>query len=150
MHLEGRYVLKANRTDVWNLISNPEKIARCLPGLQQLEIKDSKTFVVTVKVGISFVRGNFKFTFTLIDQIPPSHSRFQANGRGAGVSVNMNASMDLSEPQPGSTELSWKSDVELGGLLGELSPSLLQNSTSGFTQEFFNCIKAQLERGHNS
>lgn len=145
MHLEGRYVLKANRTDVWNLISNPEKIARCLPGLQQLEIKDSKTFVVTVKVGISFVRGNFKFTFTLIDQIPPSHSRFQANGRGAGVSVNMNASMDLSEPQPGSTELSWKSDVELGGLLGELSPSLLQNSTSGFTQEFFNCIKAQLE-----
>ena len=145
MHLEGRYVLKANRTDVWNLISNPEKIARCLPGLQQLEIKDSKTFVVTVKVGISFVRGNFKFTFTLIDQIPPSHLRFQANGRGAGVSVNMNASMDLSEPQPGSTELSWKSDVELGGLLGELSPSLLQNSTSGFTQEFFNCIKAQLE-----
>jgi len=145
MHLEGRYVLKANRTDVWNLISNPEKIARCLPGLQQLEIKDSKTFVVTVKVGISFVRGNFKFTFTLIDQIPPSHLRFQANGRGAGVSVNMNTSMDLSEPQPGSTELSWKSDVELGGLLGELSPSLLQNSTSGFTQEFFNCIKAQLE-----
>jgi len=150
MHLEGSYVLNANRADVWNLISNPEKIARCLPGLQQLEIKDSKTFVVTVKVSISFVKGNFKFTFTLIDQIPPSHSRFQASGRGAGVSVNLNTSMDLSEPQPGSTELSWKTDVELGGLLGELSPSLLQSSTTGFTREFFDCIKAQLETGHNT
>jgi carbon monoxide dehydrogenase subunit G len=149
MHLEGKYVLKASRTAVWDLISNPEKIARCLPGLQKLEIKDSKTFVVTVKVGISFVKGNFKFAFTLIDQIPPSHSRFQASGRGAGVSVNMNTSMDLSEPQPGLTELSWKADVELGGLLGELSPSLIQKSTTGFTQEFFDCIKAQLETGHN-
>ncbi len=145
MHLEGTYLLKRPRADVWDFISKPEEIAKCLPDLQSLEVKDSKTFAVTVKVGIAFVRGNFKFDFTLLDQKAPNHSRFEAMGRGAGVSVRLTASMDLNEVDDTTTELAWKTDAELGGLLGEISPSLIQNSTNKFTQQFFDCVKSKLE-----
>ncbi len=145
MHLEGAYVLKRPRAQVWEFTSNPEKIANCLPGLEKFEVKDSKTFSVTVKVGIAFVRGSFRFDFTLLDQNSPSHSRFEAIGKGAGVSVRLNATIDLKEVDANTTELSWKADAELGGLLGELSPSLIQNSTNKMTQEFFNCVKTKLE-----
>ncbi len=53
--------------------------------------------------------------------------------------------MDLKEISADSTELAWKSEVQLGGLLGEISPSLIQNSTDKMTRQFFDCIKAQLE-----
>lgn len=145
MHLEGNYTLRTSRDKVWSFISDPEKIAHCLPDLQTLEVKDSKTFSVTVKVGISFVRGNFKFDFTLLDQTPPTHSTFDAIGKGAGVSVQLKASMDLRELNSDSTELVWKTDAQLGGLLGEISPSLIQSSTNKFTQQFFECVKAKLE-----
>lgn len=145
MHLEGKYLLSKPRGQVWDFISNPEKIASCLPDLQSMEMKDSKTFTVTVKVGIAFVRGNFKFDFTLLDQKPPSHSSFEAMGRGAGVHVRLSASIDLTEVESGATELAWKTDAELGGLLGEISPSLIQNSTSKFSQQFFDCVKSKLE-----
>lgn len=145
MHLEGTYLLKKPRAQVWDFISKPEEIAKCLPDLQNLEVKDSKTFAVTVKVGIAFVRGSFKFDFTLLDQKPPSHSKFEAMGKGAGVSVRLMASMDLNEVDAWTTELAWKTDAELGGLLGEISPSLIQSSTSKFTQQFFDCVKAKLE-----
>jgi carbon monoxide dehydrogenase subunit G len=145
MHLGGTYVLKKPRAKVWEFISKPEEIARCLPDLQSLDVKDSKTFTVTVKVGIAFVRGSFRFDFTLLDQKPPSHSRFEAIGKGAGVSVRLAASMDLNEVDAQTTELSWKTDAELGGLLGEISPSLIQSSTSKFTQQFFDCVKSKLE-----
>lgn len=145
MHLEGTYTLKSPRARVWDFISKPDEIAKCLPDLQSLEVKDSQTFSVTVKVGIAFVRGSFKFDFTLLDQKPPSHSRFEAVGKGAGVSVRLSASMDLKEVDASTTELGWKTDAELGGLLGEISPSLIQNSTNKFTQRFFDCVKSKLE-----
>ncbi len=145
MHLEGTYLLKKPRAQVWDFISKPEEIAKCLPDLQSLDVKDSKTFTVSVRVGIAFVRGSFKFDFTLLDQNPPSHSKFEALGKGAGVSVRLTASMDLNEVDAGTTELAWKTDAELGGLLGEISPSLIQSSTSKFTQQFFDCVKSKLE-----
>lgn len=145
MHLEGKYVLKRPRIQVWEFISNPEAIAKCLPDLQSLEVKDPKQFTVTVKLGIAFVRGNFKFDFRLLDQTPPSHSRFEAIGKGAGVSVRLNASMDLKEVDSATTELAWQTDAELGGLLGEVSPTLIQSTTKKFTQQFFECVKSKLE-----
>ncbi|MGA8856691.1 MAG: carbon monoxide dehydrogenase subunit G [Candidatus Bathyarchaeia archaeon] len=145
MHLEGTYLLNRPREEVWQFISKPEEIAKCLPDLQSLEVKDSKTFTVSVKVGIAFVRGSFKFDFTLLDQKPPSHSQFEAVGRGAGVSVRLTASMDLNEVDAGTTELAWKTDAELVGLLGEISLSLIQNSTNKFTMQFFDCVKSKLE-----
>jgi carbon monoxide dehydrogenase subunit G len=145
LHLEGTHIIKATQPKVWDFISDPEKIAHCLPDLQSLEVKDSKSFTVNVKVGIAFVRGEFKFDFTLLDQTPPSHSKFEASGRGAGVSVRLNASMDLKAIDDQTTQLSWKTDAELGGLLSEISASLLQSSTNKFTQQFFQCVKEKLE-----
>lgn len=145
MHLEGTYELNCPRNDVWKFISDPQQIARCLPDLQSLNVKDANHFVATVKVGIAFVRGTLKFDFTLIDQTPPSHSTFEAVGKGAGVSIRLNATMDLKEISAHTTELLWKTEVQLGGLLGEISPSLIQNSTDKMTHQFFECIKSQLE-----
>jgi carbon monoxide dehydrogenase subunit G len=145
VYLEGKYILNRPREEVWQFISKPEEIAKCLPDLQSLEVKDSKTFTVSVKVGIAFVRGNFRFDFTLLDRKPPSHSKFEAVGKGAGVSVRLTTSMDLNEVHAGTTELTWKTDAELGGLLGEISPSLIQSSTNKFTKQFFDCVKSKLE-----
>jgi len=145
VHLEGTYILNRPREEVWQFISKPEDIAKCLPDLQSLEVRDSRTFTVSIKVGIAFVRGNFRFDFTLLDQKPPSHSKFEAVGKGAGISVRLTASIDLNEVDTGTTELTWKTDAELGGLLGEISPSLIQNTTNKFTIQFFDCVKSKLE-----
>lgn len=145
MHIEGISCLNAPREKTWNFLSDPQKIANCLPGLEHLEVKDSQNFTVTLKVGISFVRGSFKFFFTLLDQTPPSHSRFEATGKGAGVSLKLNTSIDLTDLGNESTQLNWNADAELGGLLTELSSSLIQNSANKFTKEFFDCLKEKLE-----
>src|SRR5208337_2463261 len=145
MHIEGSHNLNAPVKKIWDFVSNPEMIANCLPGLEHLEVKDPENFNVIVKVGISFVRGSFKFSFRLLDQTPPSHSRLEAIGKGAGVSVRLNTSMQLVDLGNNATQLNWKADVELGGLLAELSPSLIQNSTDKFTKEFFDCLKRKVE-----
>jgi len=145
MHLEGRHVLESPRERVWNFISNPSEVAQCLPGLESFQLKDEKSFSVSVKVGIAFVSGTFKFDFALLDQNPPSHCKFEAKGKGAGVSVKLKGEMLLEQLNLGSTEVTWKTDVELGGLLAEVSPSLIQNSTVKMMQQLFECLRAKIE-----
>lgn len=145
MHLEGTSCLNAPVKRTWDFLSDPHNIASCLPGLEHLEVKDSQNFTVTLNVGISFVRGSFKFFFTLLDQTPPSHSRFEATGKGAGVSLKLATSIDLTDLGNESTQLNWNTDAELGGLLTEMSSSLIQNSANKFTKEFFDCLKQKLE-----
>ena len=113
--------------------------------METFEVKNSKTFTATVKVGISFVRGSFKFDFTLLEQNAPTHCKFQALGKGAGVSVQLTTAVDLKEIDANLTELSWTTDAVLGGLLNEISESLIQSSTSKFTRDFFECIRNKLE-----
>jgi len=145
MHLEGTYKIECPQAAVWKFISDPQQIGQCLPGLERLDLKDDNHFTITVKVGIAFLRGTFRFDFTLLDQAPPTHSRFSAVGKGAGVSVRLEAAMDLKENERATTELIWKCDVEVGGLLGEVSPSLIRGSADVFTRELFSCIKSKLE-----
>jgi len=145
MHIQGSYRLNAPIKKAWDFVSNPENIGNCLPGLEHLEVKDPENFNVTVKVGISFVHGSFKFTFKLLNQTPPSHSKFEAIGKGAGVSVKLNATMHLVDLSNNATQLNWQADADLGGLLTELSPSLIQNSADKFTKDFFDCLKRKVE-----
>jgi len=144
MHLEGSYNLAASVTKTWEFVSNPEKIANCLPGLEHFELRDSKNFIVTLKVGISFVRGSLHFSFKLLDQTAASYSRFEATGKGAGVSVRLSASTQLVDLGNGTTQLNWNSDADLDGLLAELSPSLIKNGADKFTREFFDSVKRQV------
>jgi carbon monoxide dehydrogenase subunit G len=145
VHIEDSYVLDAGRSNVWGFISDPNKFGPCLPELQNLEVLDPKTFKVKVKVGILFVRGSLKFDFVLRDPNPESHVEYEGLGKGAGVSVKLHVKIDLKEKDPTTTELAWVADAELGGLLGEISPSLIQKSTGKFTQQFFSCVKSKLE-----
>ena len=63
------------------------------------------------------------------------------------MSVNLSASIQLVESGNGTTQLNWNSDADLGGLLAELSPSLIKNSTDKFTREFFDSVKRQVSLG---
>jgi len=145
MLLTGSYTLKADLEKVWNFISNPKEIANCFPGLVEFKPIDGRSFTVTVRVSMSIIKGDFKLTFSLLDQTPPTHSEFEATGRGAGISIQMKTSIDLSEPQTHTTELSWKSNVEIGGLLGELSPGLIQSSAEKIMNGFFDSVRSKVE-----
>jgi carbon monoxide dehydrogenase subunit G len=145
MKLEGRQTLRAGREKVWEFISDPAKFGNCLPELQSLEVSDDKNFKVVVRVGMLFIRGKLRFDFVVKERSAPSHTSFSGDGRGAGVSIKLVVNVDMNEEGPDLTELSWTADAELGGLLSEVSQSLLQSNTTKFTKQFFDCVKARVE-----
>jgi hypothetical protein len=144
LNFEGTYQISAPRENVWDFVSDPNKIARCLPDLKSVEVGADNRFTVIARVGIGFMKGDFKFQLAIVEQSPPSHARLKGTGSGLGSSVNMDTSIDLSEAD-GGTKLTYKADVQIGGTLASVGQRVIGGTTEKTIADVFSCVKKQLE-----
>ena len=146
LHLEGTYVIKAPRKKVFDFVSNPKSVSRCLPDLQSLEILSKDSFKATVKVGIGFVKGAFNFDVNLLEKTPPSHAKLKAHGSGSGSVIDLDTSIDLTDNPDGGTKLTWTAEAMIGGLLAGVGQRLIGTASEKQVSQLFECIKKNLER----
>jgi hypothetical protein len=144
LNFEGTYEVKAPRERVWDFVINPNKIGKCLPDLKSLDVEAENKFTAVARVGIGFMKGDFKFQLAIVEQNPPSHARLKGTGTGVGSTVNMDTSVDLAEAQ-GGTKLTYKADVQIGGTLASVGQRVIGGTVEKTIAEVFGCVKKQLE-----
>jgi carbon monoxide dehydrogenase subunit G len=145
MHFEGVFDIKAPRRKVWDFVSVPNNIAKCLPDLQKLEVIAPDHFKATVKAGVGFIKGTFNFEFKMFDMQPPTHAKLSAHGSGTGSTIDLETTMDLSDLPDGGTRMTWKADAKVGGLIASVGQRLLEGAAQKVVSSLFTCIKKQLE-----
>jgi uncharacterized protein len=114
MEWSGQEHITASKAAVWTFISDPQKIAACLPDVQSVDVKDAHNFDATVKVAVGPVRGTFTFNITLIPAHSGNHMDLKISGGGFGSVVNLLAGADLSE-NGATTTLDWKGSAQVNG-----------------------------------
>ena len=144
LNFEGSYQITAPREKVWDFISDPNKIGKCLPDLKTLEVGADNKFTAIARVGMGFMKGEFKFQLAVVEQNPPSHARLKGTGTGVGSSVNMDTSIDLTE-EGGGTKLTYKADVQIGGTLASIGQRVIGGATDKTVTDVFSCVKKHLE-----
>ena len=144
MNFEGTFEVKAPRDKVWDFLIDPNKIGKCLPDLKSLQVEADNKFTAIARVGIGFMKGDFKFQLAIVEQIPPSHARLKGTGTGVGSSMNMDASIDLADSETG-TKLTYKADVKIGGTLASVGQRVISGTVEKTVSEVFNCVKRQVE-----
>ena len=145
MHFEGTFDVKAPRQKVWEFISIPENVAKCLPDLQKLEVLAPDRFKASIKAGVGFIKGTFNFEFTMFDMQPPTHAKLSAHGSGTGNTVDLETAIDLSDLPDGGTRMAWKADAKVGGLIASVGQRLLEGAAQKVVSNLFACLKKQLE-----
>jgi carbon monoxide dehydrogenase subunit G len=146
MHYEGMFEVKAPRNKVFEFLTDPKGISRCLPDLQKLEVKDRDHFVANIKVGMGFIKGDFSFNFVFLERLVPSRARLKARGSGSGSSIDMDTVMELSDAGKAGTKMAWKADAQIGGLLAGVGQRLIEGAASKTINQLFDCLRAQLEK----
>ena len=144
MNFSGTYQIRAPREKVFDFITDPNKIGRCFPDLKSLQMEGEDKFVAFVKVGIGFIKGDFKFRMAVVEKQPPSRVRLQGTGSGSGSSVDLNTIIDLAEV-PDGTKLDYAADVKLGGIIVGLAQRVLGSATEKTVNNLFDCIRKELE-----
>lgn len=144
MNFEGSIEVKAPRSNVWNFVIDPNKIGNCLPDLKSLQVEADNKFTAVAKVGIGFMKGDFRFQLAIVEQNPPSHARLKGTGAGGGSSMTMDTSIDLEDSGEG-TKLSYKADVQIGGTLASVGQRVISRTVEKTLGEVFACVRSQLE-----
>ena len=144
MEMTGEYTIPAPREKVWDALNDPEILAKCIPGCQELN-KDSETELsATVKSKVGPVSATFKGKVTLSEIDPPNGYRISGEGSGgvAGFAKG-GAEVKLAEDTDG-TVLTYVADAQVGGKLAQIGSRLIDSTAKKMANEFFGAFAEEV------
>lgn len=148
MQIEKSFVVQAPRAAVWDFLTDPHKVAKCLPGAAVTEQVDETTYAgtITVKVGPVTASYRGKLKFERLDEAA-GEAELQASGqetRGKG-GAEMRMKSRVAELAPGETEVRVTSEVNVFGVLAQMGRGMIQDVSDQLFQRFTAAVRAELE-----
>jgi uncharacterized protein len=146
--IEKTFVVKAPAQAVWEFLTDPRRVARCMPGAAITDQLDDKTYAGTMAVKIGPVQASYKGQLRF-EQLDPSgrSAVIAANGqdvRGKG-GANMRLTSRVVERGPGETEVIASSEVTVTGVLAQFGRGMIQDVSDQLFQKFTEAMRAELE-----
>ena len=149
MKFEQTCTISANRTDVWDFLMNMEKVANCLPGVQQFNQLDDDHFEGMLRVKVGPVSLSFQGTVHVESRDRDAWRgivRAEAKDRKVGGGVRAHLNMGLVEKSPTETEMHVELDAHILGKIGEFGQPVIRKKTDTMLQDFAKTVSQQLSR----
>ena len=136
MKFTGSYKLNVKKEIVWKALNNTDILKQCIPGCQSFE-KDSNTvFNVTAINQIGPMNAVFSGTVTLSNIKKNQSYTLSGEGKSSVGFINGSADVDLKE-ENGSTTLSYRINVNVGGKIAQLGSRLIDGVAKKMSAYFF-------------
>jgi carbon monoxide dehydrogenase subunit G len=117
--VEGTKVLGAPVEKVWEVLNDPEQLAKTLPGVESFAVEDATHWSARVRVPLGLGGLKITFAFEKLEEREPEHARLSAKGKGVGAIIAMDTSFDLT-PDGGKTSMAWQADIKVAGQVGAM------------------------------
>jgi carbon monoxide dehydrogenase subunit G len=143
MRVDGEYVLHAEPEQVWQLLLDPDALASCIPGGQELRLVAPDEYEATVKIGVPAVQGVYSGKVRIIDKNPPKSFRMEVEGRGRLGSINATGHLELAGTDD-RTVITYSGDYRVAGLIAAVGQRLFEPMAQMLTSQFFGCMESKL------
>ena len=144
MNFGGTYEISAPPELIFDFITDPNRIGKCLPDLKSLETEGEDNFRAIVRIGVGFMRGDFDFQISIIEKMRPHRVRLKGIGSGSGSEAKIDTEIELTSTANG-TNLVYKAKVELTGLFAGLAQGILLGMVEKTVNQLFDCVKTKTE-----
>ncbi len=142
MKLEGTHQIQAPRERVYQCLTNPDVLQRCIPGCERLEKTDDASYSATIRSGVGSIKGVFNGTVRLEDMRPPEHYRIVVEGKGAPGFVKGSGDLDLQELGE-TTIINYTGDLQVGGTIASVGQRMIQGTAKMMAAQFFTSLEAE-------
>jgi len=139
---------------VWAFLSDPKKVASCVPGAQITEQIDDSHYKGSISVKVGPAVTDFKGEVELVRLDPQAHE-IELMGKGQDVRGKGSASMKMTgrlQPLPdGGTEILSESEVNVVGILAQMGSRVINEVSNimfeKFSKNFQEKLQQELEQG---
>jgi carbon monoxide dehydrogenase subunit G len=142
MKIEGTHELHARRERVYEVLTDPAVLERCIPGCESLEKIGENSYRATLKAGVGTIKGLFTGSVELTDLRPPAHYRMTVSGKGQPGFLKGSGDIDLDE-RDGLTVVSYSGDVQVGGTIASVGQRMIQGAAKMMASQFFTAIETE-------
>jgi uncharacterized protein len=142
MKLEGTYQLHAPRERVFEFLTDPEVLRRCIPGCERLEKVGENAFETTIKAGVGTIKGVFNGTVRLEDIRPNEHYRIVVEAKGTPGFLKGLGDLDL-EAQNDGTLIKYSGDLQVGGTVASVGQRMIQGTAKMMASQFFLALEGE-------
>jgi carbon monoxide dehydrogenase subunit G len=141
------FTVDAPKAEVWKFLTDPERVARCLPGAAITEKVDERNYLgtITVKVGPVSASYKGKVRFEAMDEAAGT-AEIVATGqdvKGKG-GAEMRLKSRVAELEPGKTEVTATSAVNITGILAQLARGMIVVLSDQIFQRFTEAMRKEL------
>src|SRR5437773_1550882 len=143
MKIEGDYTFEAPRDVVWDVLLDPQLLAKVLPGCEGLDPLGNDQYKAVLKIQVGPVQGVFEGTVALLDINKPDSYRMDINGKGAPGFVKGTGVVRL-EPQGLTTIMHYEGDAQIGGKIASVGQRLLESSAKALVRQSLDGIAEQV------
>jgi carbon monoxide dehydrogenase subunit G len=147
--IEKTFQVEESLESVWKFISDPRKVANCLPGAQITEAVDDRTFKGVIKVQVGPSVTDYKGQVH-IERLDNQNHEIEIVGKGQDVRGKGSASMKMTgkvQSLPnGSTEVASLAEVNVVGLLAQMGGRMIQEVSNKMFAEFTSNLRVRLQQ----
>lgn len=136
---EGRAVVKASRTEVWEMLLDPATLDAIIPGSHGVQKVSDTRFKADVTLGVGPVRSRYKADIELSDLDPPNAVTLSGQAVGALGTGGGHGRITLTDTDNG-TEIAYRYEAEIGGKVASVGGRLLDGAAKVVIGEFFRAL----------
>jgi carbon monoxide dehydrogenase subunit G len=134
---------------VWTFFEQPEAVAQCVPGVEQLTVVTPDDIDVRLTQSIGPMTATFAASVKIVERVPEKLIAFTATGktvRGAMGNVRATVTVQL-EPAGDRTVVLVEGDVALAGALGSVGQKVVAKQAGKVTAQFSRNLETALGGG---
>jgi carbon monoxide dehydrogenase subunit G len=123
--VEGTKHFEAPRDVVWEVLNDPARMAKTMPGVQSFDVEDDRHWRANVVIPLGLGGLKMSINFEKTEERKPEFARLRAEGKGVAALLKMDTQFELSDSSSG-TDMKWGADVHLLGQVGSMGQRVLQ------------------------
>ena len=144
MQLSGEQTIAAPRPTVWEALNDPEMLARCIPGCENVVRHSETRFEATVMTKVGPLRARFTGKVEMRDVDAPAGCTIHFEGGAGSMGMAQGQSQVTLTEVAGGTLLRYQAEAAIGGKLGQIGGRLIDASAKKMADDFFGAFKTNL------
>jgi carbon monoxide dehydrogenase subunit G len=123
--VQGTREFAVPREQVWEVLNDPARMAKTMPGVESFDVEDDRHWKANVKIPLGLGGLRMSINFEKTDEREPEYSRLHAKGTGVGAIMSMDTQFNLAD-EGARTKMDWEADVRIAGPVGSMGQRVLQ------------------------
>lgn len=147
MEIEKAFRVAAPQGEVWEFITSAEKVATCLPGVEQVQVQSPGKYKGTMKIKVGPIKTSVKADVIEVEQRAPEFAVYSIKGEEGGRASRMSADAKLALAYVSETEtdVSFNSQVVIVGRLGKFAGGVMDKLADSMSDQFIVAFRRELE-----